>query len=145
VRRRPPAALLVLLALLAPVAALEACGDSDSAANVRQQSVEPLAALRAYGEDQREAFMQDLSARLALLDRQLDELKARSARATAETKAEIERKLVDLQGRRDQVAERMTELKQASSDAWTASRNSTVKAFETLADGINEAAQQFGQ
>jgi len=89
--------------------------------------------------------MQDLSARLALLDRQLDELKARSARATAETKAEIERKLVDLQGRRDQVAERMTELKQASSDAWTASRNSTVKAFETLADGINEAAQQFGQ
>jgi len=39
VTRRPPAALLVLLALLAPVAALEACGDSDSAANARQQSV----------------------------------------------------------------------------------------------------------
>lgn len=144
-RQRPPVALLALLALLAPAAALAACGDSARAAKARQESVEALAALRAYGEDQREAFMQDLGARVALLDRQLDELKARSARATADTRAEIERKLVDLQGRRDELSNRLTDLKQASSEAWTSSRNSTVKAFETLADGINEAAQQFAQ
>ena len=143
--RGRPVALLALLGLLAPAAALTACGQSASASEARQEKVDALAALRAYGEDQREAFMQDFNARLALLDRQLDELKARSARETAETKAAIERKLVDLQGRRDELSKRLTDLKLAASDDWAASRNSTVKAFETLADGINEAARQFAQ
>ena len=142
---RPAPARWLLAVPLAILAQSAACGDSATAAQARQESVEALTALRAYGADQREAFMQDLGARVALLDRQLDELKARSARAAADTKAEIERKLVDLQGRRDELSSRLTELKAASSDAWNQARNSTVKAFETLTDGINEAAQQFGE
>lgn len=136
-------ALLTTLLSLVPL--LPSCGDSPSAAHARQETVEAWAALRAYGEDQREPFMQELNARMALLDRQLDELKARSARATAEAKADIESELGGLQARRSELSERLATLKQASKAAWNQARDATVDSFESLADGINEAAKKFGQ
>ena len=138
-------AALPLLASLPLLPLLAACGDSPSATQARQETVEAWTALRAYGVDQLEAFVKELTARMALLDRQLDELKARSARATAEAKVDIERELADLQGRRGALAEKLVELKQASKEAWTATRDATVDSFESLADGINAAAKQFGQ
>ncbi|HZM01240.1 MAG TPA: hypothetical protein VFD43_13415 [Planctomycetota bacterium] len=132
-----------LLALTLPLLTLlPACGDSPSAIQARQETVEAWAALRAYGEDQREAFVKELNARIAVLDRQLDELKARSARSTAESRVEIERELTDLQGRRGALAEKLAALEQASKEAWTGARDATVDAFESLADGINAAVDK---
>ena len=131
--------------LLSLVPLLSACGDSQSAVHARQESVEALTALRSYGEDQRDAFMQELSARLALLDRQLDELKARSARATADKKADIETELGGLQTRRSSLSDQLDKLKKASKEAWNQARDATVDAFDSLADGINAAATKFGQ
>jgi hypothetical protein len=135
----------LLLLLLAPVAWLPSCGDSGPAAHGRQQSVEAWAALKAYGDDQREAFTQELNARLALLDRQLDELKARSARSGADAKRDIEHELDGLQARRSELAERLSAVKVSSKESWTATRDATVDAFQSLADGINAAAEKFAQ
>ena len=137
--RITPAALLLAIAPL-----LTGCGDSAAAAHARQQSVEALAALRSYGEDQREAFVQELTARMTLLDRQLDELKARSARTASGAKAEIEDALAGLQEKRDALADHLLHVKQVSQDGWTRSRDATVDSFENLTDGINAAAGRFG-
>jgi hypothetical protein len=137
--RITPAALLLAIAPL-----LTGCGDSAAAAHARQQSVEALAALRSYTVDQREAFVQELSARMTLLDRQLDELKARSARSAAGAKAEIEDALAGLQEKRDALADHLLHVRQVSQDGWTRSRDATVDSFENLTDGINAAAGRFG-
>ena len=137
---RRAAWLLLVVPLVAP---LPGCGDSPTAAHAREQSIEALAALRSYTVDQRDAFVQELTARMTLLDRQLDELKARSARAAAGAKAEIEAALTALNEKRDALADHVLHVRQVSQDGWTRSRDSTVDSFENLTDGINAAASRF--
>jgi hypothetical protein len=147
--RTATTALALMLASLASFAslvglgALAGCGDSPPATQARRETAEAWAALRAYGADQREAFEQELNARIAVLDRQLDELKARSARAGASAKADIERELSELQGRRGELTLRLEELKASSKEAWVKTRDATLAAFDQLTDGINKAAGQF--
>ena len=132
--------LLVVASFVAP---LLGCGDSAAAAHARDQSIEALAALRSYTVDQREAFVKELQARMTLLDRQLDELKARSARSAAGAKAEIEGALSSLQEKRDALADHVLQIRQVSQDGWTRSRDATVDSFEILTDAINSAAGRF--
>lgn len=122
-----------------------ACSDSDTAARARQETVEAIAALRSYGHDQHEAFRQELDARLSLLDRQLDELKARSARSTADAKAQIEEELAALQAKRSELNGHVSALQQSSKEAWASARDATADSFQSLADGINAAAEKFAQ
>lgn len=130
-------------AWLLAVPLLAACGESAAAAHAREQSIEALAALKSYGVEQREAFVQELTARMTLLDRQLDELKARSARATAGAKAEIEGALANLQEKRDALADHVLHVRQVSEDGWIRSRDATVDSFEILTNAINAAANRF--
>ena len=130
-------------AWLLAVLLLAACGESSAAAHAREQSIEALAALKSYGVEQRDAFVQELSARMTLLDRQLDELKARSARTAAGAKAEIEDAIVGLQEKRDALADHVLHVRQVSEEGWTRSRDATVDSFENFTDAINAAASRF--
>lgn len=142
--RRSLGGLLSVFALGASAGVQPSCGDTPSATQARQETAEAWAALRAYGEDRKEAFTQELQARIAVLDRQLDELKARSARSSTDSKADIEHELSSLQTKRTDLSSRLTDLKAASKEAWGKTRDATLDAFESLTDGINEAARKFG-
>ncbi|MHC5211211.1 MAG: sll1863 family stress response protein [Planctomycetota bacterium] len=120
-----------------------ACGDAPSASEARRQTAEAWESLKDYGAGQRGEFIRELEALTAALDVQLDNLRARSARAGKEGRAAIEEALADLARQRGDIKRRLEELKATSTEAWGEARDGALDAFRTLRDGVDDAVREL--
>lgn len=86
--------------------------------------------------DRQEAHRRELAAKIELL-------RARAARASADTRVAINEQIEKLARQEDKYAEKIGELKQSSGEAWTELKDGVEKAWDELKSGVKAAAEKF--
>lgn len=91
----------------------------------------------------RDAYVEQLKARLDLWNAELSRLEAKAQGVQAEARAELERQASELRRRRDDAAEQMRRIQQAQEDAWEDLRSGTERAFAALGEAFERARGRF--
>jgi hypothetical protein len=82
-----------------------------------------------------------METRLADLNTQLDDLSTSISKSTAKVKAEALPRLASLKVKRDLLAERLKELKNADGSTWELVKASTAHAYEDVKTGFSDLRQ----
>jgi hypothetical protein len=81
---------------------------------------------------QRDDAAKAMKVKLDEMDKKIDELKARTEKATGEEKTKLEAKWKDSAAKREAFAKKYEELKSAAADKWEAVKNETEHAYGEL-------------
>lgn len=92
--------------------------------------------------NQRELYREQTEARLRNWDRDFDQMRAASAQMENNNYAG---QTAELSRWREQVQEKVTELRQSSGDAWESMKTSLDETISSLEKGLNEIKASFGQ
>ena len=84
-----------------------------------------------------------LSGKLNELDNKLEELKAKAASSAGTAKAEYEKTIDELRGKRKEVEEHLGKLKTASEEGWKELKKGTKKALDSMSKSIDNAIRKF--
>lgn len=144
------------IALLSLPLALAACGDREnstpstppksvSADDVQREAKQAVDTASDYAKQQRQEIIAKAEQDLADLNASLEDLKSRARNATAETKAQMEDALRDLDREQAQsrVQQKLAELKAAGADAWQEAKADFETAMEKLRESYAKAKQAF--
>ncbi|GAA3530254.1 hypothetical protein [Zobellella aerophila] len=91
----------------------------------------------------KDAYQQKLQAQLDEWDAELDRLKAKADKAKADIQVEYYKQIKVLQSRRDEAGKKLTELEQASDEAWVDLKSGIENAWESLGQALKSAASRF--
>ncbi len=80
----------------------------------------------------RDEYAKDMHKQLAALEVKTAELKEKAAKATGETKKNLEKKLEDAKAKHGDVAKKLDELKNASAEEWEKLKSGVGTAFDDL-------------
>ncbi len=91
----------------------------------------------------KEAYIHRISRRLKDWSETIDELEARGSRTAAGTDAVFDERLRNLREKRDLLSDKLRELKESGSDAWTAQLTGVESARKELKDAFAAARDEF--
>lgn len=91
----------------------------------------------------KEGYQQELRARLNVLKKDLEVLKAKADRAEAGVKLEYQAKINDLEQKQESANKKLTELKNASDEAWDDIKAGAEIAWSNLGSAIKQASMRF--
>jgi chromosome segregation ATPase len=101
------------------------------------QEKHQLAALK-----ERQATEDAMQQQLDDMNRKIDTLKDRSAKAEGETKVQLEKQVAEFQTRHDQLQKNLDELRAASGDTWSKMKLSFEKAWNDTTSQVNTAFER---
>ena len=91
----------------------------------------------------KEGYQQELRARLNILKKDLEILKAKADRAEAGVKLEYLDKIADLEQKQKNANNKLAELKNASDEAWDDIKAGAETAWSNLGTAIKQASMRF--
>ena len=91
----------------------------------------------------KKSYLAKLSDKLNDLDKKLDELKAKVASSAGTAKAEYEKTINELQGKRKEAEEHLKTLKVASKEGLKEIKKGTKKALDSMSKSIDNAMRRF--
>jgi chromosome segregation ATPase len=118
---------LIILVALFLTATVLACGKKEEAPQakkqvtekqVQQEAKQALDTLKAYTEQQKEAYQKQVGDQVAEMQKKLEELKAQVEKATPELKARLEKELGETSKDLDTLQKNLEEMKTATEKAW---------------------------
>ncbi len=89
------------------------------------------------------AYEQKLQAKLDEWKADIDKLSAKAEQAEADTKLEYQKQVEDLKKRREDMRERLGELKKSGDSAWEDVKAGIENAWTSLEDAMRKATQRF--
>ncbi|MDZ7801102.1 MAG: hypothetical protein U5K81_09960 [Trueperaceae bacterium] len=93
--------------------------------------------------DDRTLYQQKMQARLDSMKAEVDRLEAKASEADADAKLELNRRIEALKSRIDDGRSKLTELSQASGDAWESVRKGVDDAMTSLGEAFEGAKDAF--
>jgi type I site-specific restriction endonuclease len=141
------------LVLFSVVALAAACGkraEISSAQSTNAPSVSDVEKLKqnakgvvttttAYLIEQKDQLQKSLSGKMTEFDKQMSELKAKSAKAGEQAKSEWTSILADLQKKKQAAADKLEQLKHSNTDRWQDFKAGVDAAFADLENSLKEA------
>lgn len=94
-------------------------------------------------DDKRKAYEEKLDAQLKEWSAQIDLLKARADKATAEAKIEYYKTIESLQRKQDEAGTKFRELKAASNEAWEDLKTGAEKGWTEVKNAFQGAMSRF--
>lgn len=91
----------------------------------------------------RELYQQKLQAQLDEWKAELDKLKAKVAGASADAQLKMNQQVALLESKIDEGKTKLSELAEASSDAWASVKNGVESAWESMRSAFSDAASKF--
>jgi len=92
-----------------------------------------------------ESMKKDAQNKLDEMDKQMTEWKAKTDKATGDTKVAMDKKYTEMKGRRDKFADQVNEFGKTSGDAWEKLKDGMVKSANELTDAFKNAADEFNK
>ena len=139
--------LLATLAMASP-AFSAAAAEATSAENIKQETIELLEALKAYGTEQRDTAVEQSRIALENLDRRIDVLETQMLDQWDEmdqaTRTTTRDSLQALREQRTNVAEWYGSLKSSSADAWGHIKQGFSEAYQTLSEDWQKSETVIG-
>jgi cytochrome c556 len=133
--------LTLLSTLILTAACEQKQSTSDQLDNARAKTKEAAQDLKDYSYDQKSVFVDAMTARLASLNRDLDQLTAKVEASSDSVKAEAKPKLQALRDQTAQLDKQFDEVKNATESTWESVKNGFKNAYESSSDGFNQARQ----
>ena len=94
--------------------------------------------------DRKEAYQEKVEAQLEELNARIGLLEAKAAKAKAEAKVQYGEQLEELHRKRQEVEERLEGLQAAGSEAWHEFATGVDEALSALENAVTSAVAQFG-
>ena len=91
----------------------------------------------------REAYRQKMEAQIKEWKAKIDELEARAGKITAEARGEFHRLMERLRAYQTELPGKLSEMKNASGEAWESLKSGVEKAAADLGDALKEARSKF--
>jgi chromosome segregation ATPase len=109
----------------------------------KETEIAKLKAKDAGGD--RDAYVERLKTQLGGWSADIEKLKARAGRISADARAEYEEQLAALREQRDALAAKVTELQEASDDAWDDVKKGVQAAWDAAKENFQKAMSRFGR
>jgi peptidoglycan hydrolase CwlO-like protein len=93
--------------------------------------------------DNKEAYINKMKAQLNEWDAEIDKLKAKYEKVSADTALEYQKQIDDLKSKRAAAENKITELKESSGDAWEELKSGIENAWTSLGEAIKSARSKF--
>ncbi len=94
-------------------------------------------------ETKRDAYVQQMKARMDEWNAEIDKLKAKADQAKAGSKIEYQRQIEDLREKRNKFQHRITEIEQAGEGAWEDLKQGVENSWEALKLSLSKAKSRF--
>lgn len=142
--------IVIAFMLLGLITACENRSDSETgktsevtSQDVKQKAEEAIDAAAQKLYQEKEAFQNQLEAKIDEYDQKLDELKAKTQAMSADAQTKINQKIAALEAQKDTLSKKAEELKTTSADAWKDMSAGIDKALEELDASYQEAIEKF--
>ena len=149
-------ARLKAIGLLFALIFLVACGNQEEAAkpkdavtaqDVKKEAAAAMETAEKYTQEQKDAYMQKVDARLKELDRDIEALgtkiQAGTDKMTAEARAKLEASLHTLKAQKEGAIEQYEKLKASGGQAWDELKVGMDKAMQKLDEAFDKAKTAF--
>lgn len=93
----------------------------------------------------RDAYVEQLKTQLGGWSADIEKLKARASKISADARAEYEEQLAGLREQRDALAAKVTELQEASDEAWDDVEKGAQAAWDGAKESFQKAMSRFGR
>lgn len=93
--------------------------------------------------DRKEAYAKRVQAQLDEWDADIQKLKAKADKASADAEIEYQKQIDKLKRQREKAGHRLSELKAAGSDAWEDLKDGVESATRALSEAIDSSASRF--
>ena len=111
--------------------------------DVRREAGETLDTAAEFSQQTKEEFQTRLEARLETLDGEITALREKGRDLKDEAKADWDRKLADLEAKRDAARAKLAEVKQSSAEAWKEVQQGAQSAWDDLEQAFQDASRNF--
>ena len=111
--------------------------------DVRRDAGQAVDTAAEYSEQAKDEFQGRLEARLEELDSEIAALREKGGDLKDDAKADWDRKLADLEAKRDAARAKLAEVKQSSADAWNDVQKGAQSAWDDLEQAFQDASGEF--
>jgi len=145
---------LLAIMLLLTLGALPGCGEKDqtkdkpatvSKEDVKKEAKEAYDTTKAYTQEQMQAFREQMETKLTEYKKGIDDLQAKAEGLGDDAKAKAEQQLTALRQKRDEVSEKLKDLRSSSGNAWEQLKSGIDAAMEDLGNAYKKAAAEFSK
>jgi len=91
----------------------------------------------------KEAYQQQLQAKLDEWQAEIDKLRAKAQGAAADSQVEYNKQIEALQSKQDDAKQKLSELQQASEGGWEELKAGIEKSWNDLGEAVNAARSKF--
>lgn len=91
----------------------------------------------------KEAYQQQLQAKLDEWNAEIEKLRAKAQGAAADSQIEYNQQVEQLERKRDEAKQKLSELQQASEGAWEHLKTGAEKAWNDLGEAVSSAKSKF--
>ncbi|MCC5834305.1 MAG: hypothetical protein JJU20_06190 [Opitutales bacterium] len=146
-----------ILGALSIATVLTACNPSDSSASQSDTSVsdqldraqssasDAQNELSAYTHAQKEQFVDNLTARIAALDKELDELREKVSNSSAAVQEEARPQITALRVQSDRLKEQLAQARGTSASNWDSFKSGVNNTYEDLKTGFQNTRQWMSE
>ena len=99
---------------------------------------------RGDGASARDAYVEKLKVQLGEWSADIEKLKAGASRVSAEAKVDYEEQVAGLRKQRDSLASKVTDLQEASDEAWDELKQAAQAAWDRARESFQKAMSRFG-
>jgi TolA-binding protein len=110
---------------------------------VRREAGEAVDTAAEFSQQTKEEFLTRLEARLEKLDGEVAALREKGRDLKDEAKADWDRKLADLEAKRDAARTKLAEVKESSAEAWKDVQQGAQSAWDDLEQAFQDASREF--
>lgn len=117
--------------------------EETTAEDVKKETKEAVETARAYTEEQRAKYMAEMMDKLESYEEQINELEMEARDTGDEARMAMEERLQTLRDKRDDMSERLDEMRSAGGDAWMEMKKGMDKAMDEMSKAYEKAAAEF--
>lgn len=114
-----------------------------SASEVKKETVEAVEAAGAYADEKKEEFTKRMKANIDELDREMNDLKKETETASKEAKATANKRILEIQKKRDAMVKKYEALEKSSDKAWKKMKTGLEKAWGEVKSAYSEAKTEL--
>jgi uncharacterized phage infection (PIP) family protein YhgE len=111
--------------------------------DVRREAGQAINTATEFSQQAKEDFQKKLAARLQELEVEINQLKEKGRDLQDDAKANWDRKMAELETKREAVRIKLNEVGQSSAEAWTDIQKGAQSAWDELDKAFRDAAQEF--
>jgi superfamily II RNA helicase len=110
---------------------------------VKKEAKEAVETAKAYTQQQKKEYQEQIEAKIKGYDQNLDELKVKAKGVKGEAKAEFNRQMDELRKKKEAASQKLKEMKSATGRAWEDLKSGTEAAVEDLEKTFNQMIKRF--